>query len=226
MNETRGSAPPRLLYVEDDAEIAEMTIEVLSDVYAVDHVADGNAGLSRALSGHYDLMLVDRRLPGMDGAQLVAAVRTARITTPILLLTALGAVRDRVEGLDAGANDYLVKPFDFDELLARLRALLRGFRAEGTRRYLGDWVFTPATWALYSPTGLRVGLTATESALLEMLSESPEHVFSREEILDSVFGNGDAPGSVDTYVHYIRRKSTPEIIETIRGRGYRVGNPT
>src|SRR6478735_5528414 len=163
MSDTRGSARPRLLYVEDDAEIAEMTIEVLSDVYAVDHVVDGNTGLSRALSGHYDLMLVDRRLPGMDGAQLVAAVRTARITTPILLLTALGAVHDRVEGLDAGANDYLVKPFDFDELLARLRALLRGFRAEGQRRYLGEWMLTPASWALYSPTGLLIGLTATET---------------------------------------------------------------
>ena len=226
MDGTHGHARPRLLYVEDDAEIAEMTMEVLADSYQVDHVADGKAGLARALSGHYDLMLIDRRLPGMDGAQLAAAVRTARITTPILLLTALGAVRDRVEGLDAGANDYLVKPFDFDELLARLRALLRGFRAEGTRRYLGEWVFTPATWALYSPTGLRVGLTSTESALLELLSESPEHVFSREEILDSVFGNGEAPGSVDTYVHYLRRKSTTEIIETVRGRGYRVGTPT
>ncbi|GAA1994658.1 response regulator transcription factor [Microbacterium pumilum] len=216
----------RLLYVEDDAEIAEMTIEVLSEIYTVDHVADGDVALTRALSGHYDLMLVDRRLPGMDGARLVAAVRTARITTPILLLTALSSVDDRVEGLDAGANDYLVKPFDFDELLARLRALLRGYRADGQRRYLGDRTFTPASWALYSPTGLRVGLTATETALLELLSASPEHVFSRDEILGAVFASGDAPGSVDTYVHYIRRKSTPEIIETIRGRGYRIGAPT
>jgi two-component system response regulator QseB len=171
-------------------------------------------------------MLIDRRLPGMDGAELVSAVRTARITTPILLLTALGAVRDRVEGLDAGANDYLVKPFDFDELLARLRALIRGFRADGQRRYLGEWLFTPASWALYSPTGLRIALTATETALLELLSASPEHVFSRDEILKAVFASGDAPGSVDTYVHYVRRKSTTEIIETIRGRGYRVGAPT
>jgi two-component system response regulator QseB len=223
VNDSLGRA--RLLYVEDDAEIAEMTIEVLSDAYSIDHVVDGRTALDRALGGHYDIMLVDRRLPGMDGAELVAAVRTARITTPILLLTALGAIHDRVEGLDAGANDYLVKPFDFDELLARLRALLRGYRAEGDRRYLGEWMFTPASWALYSPTGARIALTATETALLELLAASPEHVFSREEILDAVFTTGEAPGSVDTYVHYIRRKSTPEIIETIRGRGYRVGAP-
>ncbi len=226
MNDLPEQRRPRLLYVEDDAEIAEMTIEVLSDVYMVEHLVDGRKALDRALGGHYDLMLIDRRLPGMDGAELVAAVRTARITTPVLLLTALGAIQDRVEGLDAGANDYLVKPFDFDELLARLRALLRGYRAEGDRRYLGDWTFTPASWALYSPTGLRVGLTATETSLLELLSASPEHVFSREEILGTVFTSGDAPGSVDTYVHYIRRKATPEIIETVRGRGYRVGSPT
>jgi two-component system response regulator QseB len=226
VNESPTGSLPRLLYVEDDAEIAGMTIEVLSDVYAVDHVADGRIALDRALGGHYDVMLIDRRLPGMDGSELVSAVRTARITTPILLLTALGAVHDRVAGLDAGANDYLVKPFDFEELLARLRALIRGYRADGQRRYLGEWLLTPASWALYSPTGLRIGLTATETALLELLSASPEHVFSREEILGAVFTSGDAPGSVDTYVHYIRRKSTPEIIETIRGRGYRVGAPT
>ena len=226
MNDSPSVSRPRLLYVEDDAEIAGMTMEVLSETYTVDHVADGKTALTRALNGHYDVMLVDRRLPGLDGAQLVSAVRTARITTPILLLTALGTIHDRVEGLDAGANDYLVKPFDFDELLARLRALIRGYRADGQRRYLGEWMFTPASWALYSPTGLRIALTATEAALMELLSASPEHVFSREEILRAVFASGDAPGSVDTYVHYVRRKSTPEIIETVRGRGYRVGAPT
>ncbi|WP_338067938.1 response regulator transcription factor [Microbacterium sulfonylureivorans] len=226
MRDLPNAARPSLLYVEDDAEIAEMTIDVLSETYAVDHVADARDGLSRALNHRYDLMLVDRRLPGMDGAELVAAVRTARITTPVLLLTALGTIHDKVEGLDAGANDYLVKPFDFDELLARLRALLRGYRAEGVRRHLGDWLFSPGGGVLFSPTGARTPLTATETALLGLLSESPDHVFSREEILGAVFATGDAPGSVDTYVHYIRRKSTPEIIETVRGRGYRIGEPT
>ncbi|WP_295010231.1 response regulator transcription factor [uncultured Microbacterium sp.] len=219
-------ARPRLLYVEDDASIAEMTIEVLSETYAVDHVADGAVALRRALAERYDVMVVDRRLPGLEGTAFVAAIRTARITTPVLLLTALGAVADRVDGLDAGANDYLAKPFDFEELLARLRALRRGFQAEGRRREIGDWTFVPDSWTLHSPEGLRVALTATEAAFLEFLSASPERVFSRAEILRAVFTTADGVGTVDTYVHYIRRKTTIEMIETVRGRGYRVGVPS
>ncbi len=161
----------------------------------------------------------------MDGIAFVRAVRTAHITTPVLMLTALGTVDDRVTGLDGGANDYLVKPFDYDELLARLRALRRAFRVEGTRRPLGEWVFVPAAQAVYDPSGFRVALTATESALLELLTDSPEHVFSREEILRAVFHEGDTTSSVDTYVHYVRRKTTPDVIETIRARGYRAGTP-
>lgn len=216
---------PAVLYVEDDADIAEMTVEVLGDAYRVDHVADGDAALQLALHNRYDVMVIDRRLPGRDGASLVEAIRTARITTPVLMLTALGSVPDRVEGLDAGANDYLTKPFDFDELLARLRALRRGFQAEGRRRDIGDWVFVPDSWAVYSPSGLRVSLTATENALLELLSASPEHVFGRDEIIRAVFSSADGEGTVDTYVHYVRRKTTPEMIETVRGRGYRLGVP-
>ena len=216
---------PAVLYVEDDADIAEMTVEVLSDTYRVDHVTDGEAALRLALHNRYDVMVVDRRLPGRDGLSLVEAIRTARITTPILVLTALGSIPDRVQGLDAGANDYLTKPFDFDELLARLRSLRRGFLAEGRRRIIGEWVFVPESWAVYSPSGLRVALTATENALLEFLSASPERVFSREEIIRGVFTSADGAGTVDTYVHYLRRKTTTEMIETVRGRGYRLGAP-
>ena len=217
---------PALLYVEDDPDIAEMTVEVLSDAYRVDHVVDGEEALQRALRNRYDVMVVDRRLPGRDGASLVEAIRTARITTPVLLLTALGTVPDRVEGLDAGANDYLTKPFDYDELLARLRALRRGFQAEGRRREIGDWIYVPDSSSVHSPSGGRMSLTATENALLELLSASPERVFSRDEIMRAVFSSADAEGAVDTYVHYIRRKTTPEMIETVRGRGYRLGMPT
>jgi DNA-binding response OmpR family regulator len=215
-----------LLYVEDDAAIAAMTVEVLSDAYQVDHAATGEEGLRRALARRYDVMVVDRRLPGMDGIAFVRAVRTARITTPILMLTALGSVDDRVSGLDGGANDYLVKPFDYDELLARLRSLRRGFEADAARRRLGEWTFTPESQALYDPSGYRIALTATETALLELLSGSPEHVFTREEILRSVFREGETTSSVDTYVHYVRRKSTRDIIDTVRARGYRAGNPS
>jgi two-component system response regulator QseB len=214
---------PRLLYVEDEADIAEILVEVLGDEYDIDHAASGEDALRLALGRRYDVLVVDRRLPGISGVELVEAIRTARIATPALMLTALGAVDDRVSGLDAGADDYLVKPFDFAELRARLRALRRG-RGPGDRRELGDWVFTPASQALYSPDAGRVALTPAESELLELLTSSPEHVFSRDEILGAVFPGGSAT-TVDTYVHYIRRKSTPELIETVRARGYRSGAP-
>ena len=215
-----------LLYVEDDPNIAAMSVEVLSEFYDVDHASTGEAALRLALHGRYDVMVVDRRLPGMDGVDFIRAVRTARITTPILMLTALGSVHDRVSGLDGGANDYLVKPFDYEELLARLRSLRRGFQADAGRRHLGEWTFTPDSQALYDPSGYRIALTATESALLELLSGSPEHVFTREEILKAVFREGETTSSVDTYVHYVRRKSTREMIDTVRARGYRAGNPS
>ena len=215
---------PSILYVEDEPDIAQIVVEMLAEQYRVDHVPDGERALSRALSRRYDVMLVDRRLPGMSGADFVRAVRTARLATPVLMLTALGSVDDRVTGLDLGADDYLVKPFDFAELLARLRALRRGNRAVGERREIGDWMFVPRMQALYSPTERRISLTSTENDLLELLSSSPEHVFSREEIIASVFADGGSANTVDTYVHYIRRKSSPEIIETVRLRGYRVGD--
>lgn len=217
------TARPRLLYVEDDAEIAEMTLEVLSETYDVVHESDGVSGRDRALRERFDVILLDWRLPGLEGAQIVRDLRTAHLTTPVLMLTARGAVADRVDGLDAGANDYLLKPFDFDELLARLRALRRAFRAEGRRRGVGDWIYLPDTAVAYGPTGARVSLTATENAVLDLLTSSPDHVYSREEIARAVFSSPDAVTTVDTYVHYLRRKTDSDLVETVRGRGYRAG---
>lgn len=216
---------PRLLYVEDETDIAAIVVEMLTESYIVEHVPDGEKALLAALARRFDVMIVDRRLPEMSGSDFVQAIRKAHLSTPVLMLTALGTVEDRVSGLDLGADDYLVKPFDFAELLARLRALRRGSRAVGDRREIGDWVFTPRAQALYSPGGRRIPLTATENELLELLSSSPEHVFSRDEIIAGVFPEGGSANSVDTYVHYVRRKSTPEIVETVRSRGYRVGDP-
>ncbi len=215
---------PRLLVVEDDSEIAQMLAEVLGEFYAVELAADAERGLEVALRQHFEVMIVDRRLPGKSGIDLIAAIRRARITTPILMLTALGTIEDKVSGLDAGANDYLLKPFEFDELEARLRALSRGFAAAGGRRYLGEWTYTPDNRTVYSPTGGRILLTARENALLELISASPEHVFSREEILHAVFSPRDTPGTVDTYVHYLRRKTSREMVETVRAQGYRLGD--
>lgn len=214
----------RLLFIEDDPSIAEMVVEVLQEYYNVDHTETGEAGLDLALHSHYDLMVIDRRLPGMDGVAVIQGIRRAGITTPILMLTALGTIENRVSGLDGGANDYLTKPFSFEELLARLRALRRGFAAETGKTYIGDWLFVAENQTLYGPYGDRISLTPTESGLLALLTESPEHVYSRQEILEAIFSADDTPGTVDTYVHYIRRKTQPSLIETVRSQGYRLGD--
>jgi len=215
---------PALLFIEDDHAIAEMVVEVLQESYTVDYASTGEEGLDRALHTHYDVMVIDRRLPGMDGVAVIQAIRRAGITTPVLMLTALGSIDNRVSGLDGGANDYLTKPFDFEELLARLRALRRGFAAETGKTYIGEWLFVPETQSLYDPYGDRISLTVTESALLALLAESPEHIFSRQEILSAIFSAEDTPGTVDTYVHYIRRKTDHNLIETVRSLGYRLGD--
>lgn len=217
------TALPTLLFVEDEPEAAAIAVEVLSTNYQVAHAKTGEEALRLALRRPFDLMLFDRRLPGMSGTELVAKVRRAGLQTPILLLTALGSVEDRVEGLDGGANDYLVKPFDFQELKARLRALLRGYRSQTQRRDIGEWTFVVENAALVGPYGESLDLTETEAKLLETLTSSPGHVFSREELLHACFPTGSSPATVDSYVHYIRKKSEPNLIRTVRSRGYQIG---
>lgn len=215
-------ASPRLLLVEDDPRLGPIMVDYLSDTYAVTHCADGEAGLRAAIEAPFAVMVVDRRLPGRDGIDLVRAVRRARIATPILILTALGTVPDKVVGLDAGANDYLVKPFEFDELLARLRALLRTYDDERSIP-VGTWDFYPESRCIYSPYMGPVVLTPKENELLALLAGSPHRTFSRERIVDAVFSGSEQSGTVDTYVHYLRRKTEPGIIVTVRGQGYRLG---
>ncbi len=219
---------PRLLLVEDDPELGPLLGAILEEAYTVDLVTDGADGLHAARSGLYDLIVLDRRLPTRDGLSVLRALRSEGDRIPVLLLTALGSVRDRVEGLDAGADDYLPKPFDTDELLARLRALRRTAAMasdEGHRVAIGTWDLYPESRALYSPYGDRVILSDRECALLRLLATHPRRTFSRRDILAEVFDAQDAPGTVDTYVHYLRRKAEPAIVQTVRGRGYRLGQP-
>jgi two-component system response regulator QseB len=199
--------------------------QVLSETYDTTLVADGAEGLLAALDSEFEVMVIDRRLPSLDGLGVVEALRKKLVTTPILLLTALGTVRDKVEGLDSGANDYLVKPFEFDELLARLRAIRRVFTGEGSSLSVGDWEFFPESRTIYSPYDGRILLTARENSLLQLLAGSPQRTFSRDQILRSVFSAEDGPGTVDTYIHYLRRKTDPSIVLTVRGQGYRLGQP-
>ncbi|WP_432790512.1 response regulator transcription factor [Brevibacterium sp. K11IcPPYGO002] len=214
---------PRLLLIEDDPELGPMMASVLEEVYVVTLLADGHAGLAAANTGRFDVLIVDRRLPGMDGSTVAQTLRRDGISTPILLLTALGTTQDKVTGLDAGANDYLVKPFEFDELFARLRAIRRPGAAGETTHQIGAWDFFPHSRIIESPYSGQIVLTLKESELLELLSKHPLKTFSREEILASVFNAEDTTGTVDTYIHYLRKKTEPEIVITVRGRGYRLG---
>jgi DNA-binding response OmpR family regulator len=213
-----------VLVVEDDRDLAEMLAELLGEEgYTVDLAGDGQRGLHRALTGSHDLLVVDRGLPDVDGVDLLRRLRSRGLLAPVLILTARGTVRDRVDGLDAGAEDYLVKPFDVDELLARLRALTRrhGDVAEmlplgasrlvlGERRVVGDGLDD-------------VQLSPRECDLLAVLARRPTRVFTRDELLDRVFDDADNAGSVDTYVHYLRRKLGRDVVRTVRGAGYRMG---
>ncbi len=217
---------PTVLLIEDDAELGPLIAEGLRDAYAVTVVADGADGLAAASMETFDLVIADRRLPSIDGLTIVRRLRAAGIPTPVLLLTALGTVADRVEGLDAGATDYLVKPFDLAELAARLRAIGRGRTAEqGPVVFIGDWEFRPASRLINSPYEGRRVLTETETQLLSLLARHRTRTLSRKQILREVFPAGDSVGTVDTYVHYIRRKTERDLITTIRGVGYRLGDP-
>ncbi len=214
---------PRLLLIEDDPELGAIMAQVLAEAYDVTLSADGGEALSLASEKEFEVLIVDRRLPTVDGVTLVEMLRKSGSGTPMLILTALGTVQDKVRGLDAGANDYLVKPFEFDELFARLRAIRRVGTGEGPFVRIGGWEFYPDTRAVYSPYEGRLILTDRENELLKLFATNPQRTFSRDDILRAVFSSGDTPGTVDTYVHYLRRKTDPGIVQTVRGRGYRLG---
>lgn len=217
------SERPRLLLAEDDPKLGPLMVTVLDEVYDVELIPDGAQALDAATTRPFDVLIVDRRLPGLDGISIVEALRRSSVHTPTLILTALGTVQDKVRGLDAGANDYLVKPFDFEELFARLRAIRRVNDGEGPFVRIGSWEFYPDSRAVYSPYDGRTILTERESELLKLFALHPQKTFSRNEILRHVFDSTDTPGTVDTYVHYLRRKTDRDIVTTVRGRGYRLG---
>lgn len=212
-----------LLLLEDDARLGPIVADVLGEVYDVTLVIDGGDALDRAINEAFDLLVLDRRVPTVDGLDIVRRLRALHVETPVLLLTALGTTADTVDGLDAGADDYVVKPFAFDELLARLRALTRDHG--GPEKYIGSWTYRPGSREIHSPYTGRIPLTVREDALLALLVAEPHRVFSRAHLLAAVFPHGEAEGTVDAYVHYLRRKTDRDLIHTVRGRGYRLGEP-
>jgi len=223
---TTTGLPSSVLLVEDDRALSGMLHKLLTaEGYRVDTAFDGQQGMHRGLTGKYDAMVVDRGLPVMDGADLVALLRSRGVTTPALILTARGSVQNRVEGLDAGAQDYLVKPFEVPELLARVRALLRRTDAATTVLQAGGLRLDLLTRTVSgaTPDGEEVQLSEREASLLATLMASPKRIFSRARLLDTVFIGVDSDGTVDLYVHYLRRKLGKNVIRTVHGSGYRFG---
>ena len=216
----------RILVVEDDAKLVRALRRGLEhEGYAVDVAGSGDDGLALATAQAYDAVLLDLGLPGMDGLAVCQALRDRGRWTPLLMLTARSDVADRIRGLDGGADDYLVKPFDLGELLARLRVLVRrGPAPRGAVLAVGDLRVDVGTRAV-TVGGARVELTEREFAVLEVLARSPGRLVPRDVLLATVWP-GEGPGSkniADVYVGYLRRKLRPgasPLIRTVRGKGF------
>lgn len=218
----------RLLLVEDDKWLSKaLAFQLKEENYTVDVAADGMTGLELALAADYDLALLDRMLPGMDGIEILKRIRAAGKRYPVLFITARDAVEDRIGGLDAGADDYLVKPFSTGEMLARVRALCRRPQAivENETLEFGELGLNPRSGALLCRGG-GMELTSRESRLMELLMRHKGQVLTREVILDRVWGLADEvePGNVDTYIHFLRKKlqalEADVTIRTLRGIGF------
>ncbi len=215
----------RLLLVEDDAMIGEAVLNVLRAAhYAVDWVRDGAMAYTALRTEHYDLVLLDLGLPQYDGLEVLRQLRARRNTTPVLVATARDAVGDRIAGLDAGADDYVVKPYDTDELLARLRALLRRSAGRGEPVFEHKGVsLNPATREA-TVHGEPVSLSAREWAVLEPLLARPGTVLSRAQLEEKLFSWKDdvSSNAVEVYIHGVRKKLGADVIQTVRGLGYLV----
>lgn len=218
----------RLLLVEDDAMIGRSLQQGLrQDGYAVDWVRDGHAARLSLQDEGYALVLLDLNLPRLGGRELLQELRQRRNPIPVLIITAHDSIADRVEGLDAGADDYLVKPFSFEELAARIRALLR--RHSGAAEPLlrqGPLTLNPSTHEV-QVEGLTVHLSAREFALLEALMRRPGVPLSRSQLETSIYGWGEEIGSnaIEVHIHSLRRKLGADRIENVRGVGYRIAKP-
>jgi DNA-binding response OmpR family regulator len=215
----------RLLLVEDDTMIGEAVLDQLRAVHhAVDWVRDGEMALTALQSQTYDLVLLDLGLPRVDGLEVLRSLRARKLRVPVLIATARDSVQQRVQGLDAGADDYILKPYDLDELLARIRALLRraAGRAEPVYEHKGVSI-CPATREV-SVNGASVVLSAREWAVLEPLLARPGMVLSRPQLEEKLYGWKDdiSSNAVEVYIHGVRKKLGAELIQNVRGVGYMV----
>ncbi|MEY3299489.1 MAG: hypothetical protein RLZZ597_2749 [Cyanobacteriota bacterium] len=224
-----------ILLVDDEVELTDPLSRLLTrEGYQVDVATDGEMGLAMAEQGGYDLLILDWMLPGLSGLDLCRRLRSRQDPTPVLFLTAKDTLDDRVDGLDAGADDYLVKPFELRELLARVRALgRRAATLEGQtaspRLSFGDLDLDQANQLAYRQ-GQAIELSEKETALLAYLLRHPNHVLAHEQIYQAVWGDADLPSSnvLAAQMRLLRRKiepkGTPPLIHTIYGKGYRLGD--
>jgi two-component system, OmpR family, response regulator len=215
-------AETRLLIVEDDAKLVRaLTVGLEREGYVIEAAESGDEALGLAEAADYDAIVLDLMLPGMDGFAVCEALRREGRWMPVLMLTARTGVSDRIRGLDAGADDYLVKPFDFGELLARLRALLRRGPVERPSIVLiGDLQIDSAT-RVVTRAGEEIELTAREYDVLAFLARQPGRVVSRSELLEEIWNDYDgSPNIIDVYVGYLRRKLGRALIRTVRGAGF------
>lgn len=222
----------RLLLVEDDAMLGKSLQQALqAQNYVVDWVQTGLSALAALQAEHFDLAVMDLGLPGLDGIRVIEEVRDQRLPLPILILTARDSVQDRVRGLDAGADDYLLKPFDLNELFARLRALGRRNNASAVVNELsfGDIVLDTVSHQV-SYQGQPVVLSRRELLLLEVFLGRPGQVFTRQQLEQSLYGWGEEVESnaLEVHIHHLRKKFYNGLIQTVRGVGYRLntGSPS
>ncbi len=222
----------KILVIEDDHKIARAIKKGLEqDKYTVDTFFDGKSGLGRALSNEYNLIVLDRMLPEVDGINICKIIRQERISIPIIILTARDKINDRVDGLNAGADDYLVKPFAFEELLARVRALLRRPKEiQSEILSLDNLVLDPIGFIVKRQNTI-INLSAKEFTLLEYLMRNPGRILTKDMIINSVW-NYDAnilPNTVEVFIGYLRQKidrafpNQTQLIKTVRGFGYKIG---
>ncbi|GAB3153754.1 response regulator transcription factor [Amycolatopsis stemonae] len=210
--------------VEDDRELAGLLAELLAEEgYETDAAHDGQRGLHLGLTGQYDVMVIDRRLPVLDGLELLVRLRARGVTTRVLVLSALGELADRVGGLDAGADDYLVKPFEAEELLARLRALGRRDLEGAECLPVGTAALDLLRHEVVLPRGERITLSGREFELLRTLAQRPKAIHPRATLRTSVFADSTGESIVDTYVYYLRRKLGRDVVRTVHGLGYQIG---
>jgi len=216
----------RILVVEDEHKIAQSIKKGLEqESLAVDLSFDGNNGFDLASTEDYDVIILDILLPGMSGIEICSALREKKIHTPILLLTAKGQVADKVEGLNSGADDYMTKPFAFEELLARINALARRPQDSlGTILKVGELSLNTVSFEVKKGTR-EIRLSSKEFALLDYLMRHPNQIISKEQIISHIWDyDADVlPNTVEVYIGYLRKKVGSDLIKTIRGFGYKLG---